>query len=239
MGGRRPLAGLGLSPVRRWPPGATVVVRQHRGGRFRAVTPMVVVEDRPDRTVLYVPAGTRFLAPADAAGRVTRSIRDEVGLAPDRWRDRAALHVVPAGAGFSVMLRWGRSFDDFRGWYVNVQEPLRRTAVGFDSMDQTLDVVIGPDRRRVEVKDDDELRRAASDGFFGPEEVAAIRAAARTATAMVLEGAPPLDEPWHRWRPDPAWTVPELPAGWEAEPLTPSPWAPAAGAAARPGQVGR
>src|SRR5690606_41243848 len=113
------------------------------------------------------PAATTSRAPAAAAGRVPRSIRAEVGLAPARWRDRAALHVVPAGAGFSVMLRWGRSFDAFRGWYVNVQEPLRRTAVGFDSMDQTLDVVIGPDRRRVEVKDDDELRRAASDGVLG------------------------------------------------------------------------
>src|SRR5690606_11009351 len=139
VGGRRPLAGLGLSPVRRWPPGATVVVRQHRGGRFRAVTPMVVVEDRPDRTVLYVPAGARSVAPAAAAGGVPRSVRGEGGRASGRWRDRAALHVVPGGAGFSVMLRWGRSFGDVRGWYVNVQEPLRRTAVGFDSMDQTLD----------------------------------------------------------------------------------------------------
>lgn len=221
-----------------WPPGSTVVVRQHRSGRFRAATPMVVVEDGPHRTVLYVPGGTVFAAPADRWGRVTRSIRDEAGTTPDVWRDHAALHIVPAGAGFAVMARWGRSFDDFTGFYVNVQEPLRRTAIGFDSMDQTLDVIIGPDRRTVRVKDDDELRAAAADGFFPPAEVAAIRRAADDATRMVLDGEPPFDEPWHRWRPDPAWPVPVLPPGWSAEPLSPSPWADAGELVRHAGQSG-
>jgi uncharacterized protein len=252
VGGRCPLASLGLTDTgpdvaaadlaaaaapaaaRRWPTGATVVIRQHRHGRFRAVNPMVVVEDRPDRRVFYVPRGTGFMAPADRAGRVTRSIRDEVGVVPDRWRDRAALHVVPEGAAFAVILRWEQSFDDFAGFYVNLQEPLRPTAIGFDAMDQTLDVLISPDRSQVRVKDEEELHEAAGDGFFSAAEVDAIREAAHLATRMVVDGVPPFDEPWHRWRPDPAWPTPELPAGWEAVPLSPSPWVAAAtGASAR------
>ena len=208
----------------RWPPGSTVVVRQHRHGRFRAVTPMVLAEDRPDRTLLYVPHGTRFLAPADRSGRVTRAIREEVGTTPDRWRDHAALHVVPDGAAFAVMVRWRRSFDDFAGFYVNMQEPLRRTTIGFDSMDQTLDVLVDPDRLQVRIKDEDELRDAARHGFFSAAEVAEILAAARSATRMVLDRVPPFDEPWHLWRPDPRWSAPTLPDGWGSEPLSPSPW---------------
>lgn len=225
MGNRRTLAGLGLTgpAMRPWPRGSTVVVRQHRHGRVRAVTPMVLAEDRPDRTVLYVARGTRFLAPADRSGRVTRSIRDEVGTTPDRWRDHAALHIVPDGAAFAVMVRWRRSFDDFAGFYLNAQEPLRRTAIGFDSMDQTLDVLIDPHRSRVRVKDADELRDAARHGFFSAAEVAEIQAAARSATRMVLDRAPPFDEPWHLWRPDPAWRTPELPDSWGDEALSPSP----------------
>ena len=208
----------------RWPPGSTVVVRQHRHGRFRAVTPMVLAEDRPDRTLLYVPHGTRFLAPGDRPGRVTRAIREEDGTTPDRWRDHAALHVVPDGAAFAVMVRWRRSFDDFAGFYVNMQEPLRRTTIGFDSMDQTLDVLVDPDRLQVRIKDEDELRDAARHGFFSAAEVAEILAAARSATRMVLDRVPPFDEPWHLWRPDPSWSAPTLPAGWGSEPLSPSPW---------------
>lgn len=236
MGDRRTVAALGLTGLSkwRWPPGSTVVVRQHRRGRLRAVTPMVVAEDRPDRTVLYVPRGTLFLAPADRSGRVTRSIRDEVGTTPDRWRDHAALHVVPVGAAFSVMVRWRRSFDDFAGFYVNAQEPLRPTGIGFDSMDQTLDVVIDPRRSEVRVKDGDELRDAARRGFFSVAEVAEIRAAAQSATRMVLDRVPPFDEPWHLWRPDPAWPAPELPDGWRAEPLSPSPWPDASSPARSP-----
>jgi hypothetical protein len=225
VGDRRTLARLGLTgAMRRWPPGSTVVVRQHRHARFRAVTPMVLVEDQPSRTLLYVPRGTRFLAPADRSGRVTRSICDEVGTTPDHWRDHAALHIVPGGAAFAVMVRWRQSFEDFAGFYVNVQEPLRQTDIGFDSMDQTLDVLIAPDRSQVLVKDEDELHDAARRGFFSAAEVAEIRAAAHTATEMVLDRLPPFDEPWHRWRPDPTWSAPQLPDDWASEPLSPSPW---------------
>jgi hypothetical protein len=257
VGDGRALAGLGLTapppadpraaspdrgprPARAWPPGATVVIRQHRHGRFRAANPMVVVEDRPDRRVFYVPRGTRFMAPADGAGRVTRSIRDEVGVVPDRWRDRAALHIVPDGAAFAVILRWQRSFDDFAGYYVNLQEPLRPTAIGFDAMDQTLDVIISADRSEVRVKDEAELREATRDGFFSTDEVASIRDAAAQATRMVLDREPPFDEPWAKWRPDPGWPAPELTPGWQSVPLSPSPWphaAPPSGGTAPHGVV--
>ena len=210
-------------------PGETVVVRQHRHGRFRAITPMVVVEDGPACTVLYVPRGTPFLAPADASGRITRRILDEVGLAPDQWRDHAALHVVPAEAPFAVIAQWGTSFDDFTGYYVNVQEPLRRTAIGFDSMDQALDVRISAELTSVRLKDVDELEEAADAGFFAVAEVEAIRAAAAAAIAMVVRREAPFDRPWPAWRPDPAWAIPTLPPDWADVPLSPSPWVPVAG----------
>jgi hypothetical protein len=187
---------------------------------------MVVVEDRPQRAVLFVPQDTPFLAPADASGCITRRIPEEAGLAPDCRRDQGALHIVPAGAPFAVIAQWRDSFDDFAGYYVNVQEPLRRTAIGFDSMDQALDVLISADLREVCHKDVDELHEAADAGFFGTAEVVAIHRAAERAVTMVVEGQPPFDEPWSDWRPDPSWAVPVLPPDWADEPLTPSPWAP-------------
>lgn len=233
MARRRPLAGLGLrsrpgptrpGPARRFDPGQTAVVRQHRGGRFRAVTPTTVVADEPDRVLLYVPHGTTFLAPADAAGRVTRRIAREAGVTPDRWRDHAALHIVPDGAPFAVMARWGRSWDDFTGYYVNVQEPLRRTAIGFDTMDQTLDLIVDPDLTTWSLKDHQELVDATRAGFFTADEAAAIEAIVDTAVELVADHRPPFDEEWAAWRPDPAWPAPELPAGWEEEPLRAGPW---------------
>jgi hypothetical protein len=63
--------------------------------------------------------------------------------------------------------------------------------------------------------------------------VAEIRAAAQLATRMVLDRVPPCDEPWHRWRPDPASSAADLLGDWASEPLSPSPWtdpAPSTGA---------
>jgi hypothetical protein len=186
---------------------------------------MIVVCDDAEHTVLFVPRDTIFLAPADRSGRVTRRIADEAGLTPDRWRDRGGLHIVPAGAAFSVMARWETSFEDFSGYYVNLQEPLRPTRIGFDTMDQTLDVVVSADLAHWTYKDEDELTDAAAHGFYSLDEVAAIRAAAQQAVDLLTGRRQPFDERWESWRPDPAWPLPTLPPRWQEEPVSPSPWA--------------
>lgn len=101
-------------------------------------------------------------------------------------------------------------------------------------MDQTLDVLIAPDRSEIRVKDENELGDAARHGFFSAAEVAEIRAAARTATEMVLGRAPSFDDPWQLSRPDPTWPTPQLPDGWDSAPLSPSPWADAKPAGGSP-----
>ena len=56
-------------------------------------------------------------------------------------------------------------------------------------------------------KDEDELVEAARLGYL---DEAAVRAEA----AKVL-AEPPWPTGWEDWRPDPAWEVPAMPAGWD------------------------
>jgi hypothetical protein len=51
----------------------------------------------------------------------------------------------------------------FRGWYVNTLLPFRRTPVGIDIVDNTLDIVVRPDRDWY-WKDQDELQIAVAKG---------------------------------------------------------------------------
>ena len=44
-----------------------------------------------------------------------------------------------------IGLFWEDATDLFRGWYFNLQTPLRRSNVGFDLFDYFLDVVVRPD----------------------------------------------------------------------------------------------
>ena len=82
----------------------------------------------------------------------------------------------------------------FEHWYVNFEQPLRRSPVGFDTFDEKLDLIVQPDGRYV-WKDEDELEQAAALGLV---DAAAVRAEA----ARVLEEWP-FPTGWEDWRPDP------------------------------------
>ena len=116
------------------------------------------------------------------------------------------------GASHSVYVHWGR-VGEFLGWYVNLEEPWRETALGFDTTDHLLDVWIDPDRTW-RWKDEDHLAEAVEIGLFTQEKADAVRAEGERAIERVDAWSAPYDEGWERWRPDPTVPVPELAAGW-------------------------
>src|SRR5258708_7659187 len=57
------------------------------------------------------------------------------------WAD--TLRLMFSGRSHSVWLTW-RPDGGFVGYYVNLEEPFRRTRIGFDTNDHTLDIVVTP-----------------------------------------------------------------------------------------------
>lgn len=104
-------------------------------------------------------------------------------------------------------------------WYINLQTPLQQTAIGFDSTDHVLDLVIAADGSSWRWKDLDEFEQAVSRGFVSPEQEAAIRAAGENALALARAALPPFDEEFLRFRPDPAWRPASLSSGWRDYPV--------------------
>jgi hypothetical protein len=80
-------------------------------------------------------------------------------------------------------------------------------------------MVVAPDLRSWRWKDEDELAWAQEVGRVTAAEAQAIRAEGDRVLERVRRRAAPFSDGWERWAPDPAWTVPELPAAWDA--LTP------------------
>jgi hypothetical protein len=78
------------------------------------------------------------------------------------WTRARMLHLVTPGAAHAIHLWWLPPDWHFGGWYVNLQEPIRRASVGFDYMDQMLDIVIEPDLSW-RWKDEEELEAAVND----------------------------------------------------------------------------
>jgi hypothetical protein len=205
----------GTSDPRRWSRGDTVALREIWLGRIWFARPAIVVEDLPEMTTFHVPSGIRFMQPVDDEGTYLKVYADAWDLAAAPWGspDFALSFAFPQ-TPYGVILGYEPP-GELRDYYVNLQTPLRRTAIGFDYTDHLLDVVIPADRSSWAWKDEDELEAAVRRGLFSEAEAAWFRHWGERAAEHVLLGQPPFDRDWSTWRPDPAWGVPVLPDGWD------------------------
>lgn len=123
------------------------------------------------------------------------------------------LWLARPGAAHAIGLFWQGPDRQFLGWYGNLQAPLQRTAIGFDSADHALDVQIAPDRTW-NWKDEDEFASVLERGVISREDALAIRAEGERVVAAVETNGWPFNAGWERWQPDPAWPIPLMPAEW-------------------------
>jgi hypothetical protein len=100
------------------------------------------------------------------------------------------------------------------GWYVNLQQPMRRNPVGFEAMDLMLDVVAEPDLSW-RWKDLDELHEVVRREILNRELGELVHQTALGVIGDIEQGRAPFGDPWPHWRPDPSWSTPELAAGWD------------------------
>jgi predicted RNA-binding protein associated with RNAse of E/G family len=127
------------------------------------------------------------------------------------WHTNRILWVWPRAVSYMIGHIWEDATDQFRGWYLNLQTPLRRSHIGFDLWDQLLDVVVRPDRTWF-WNDEDQFEDAIRLHVIGSTEAAAVRAQGesliRGLDALLPTGC-------EDWRPEPGWPVLELPGGWD------------------------
>lgn len=191
-------------------------------GKVWSARPMRVVEDAPDRIALWFPRGTRWMAPIDDPAREWNGDRGE-RLADCALRgewvhrelewDVDTLSLMRPRAWHALWVSWLPSGEHW-GWYVNLQRPFRRTALGFETMDLALDLIIDA-HGSWRWKDEDELEIFVGRGVYEAELPERLRAEALAVVALAEHREGPFAEPWPEWRPDPAWPLPELPAGWD------------------------
>ena len=199
--------------MNRWKPGEPVTVREVWQGKIWTVRALTAVRDELGLIALYQPAGAPWKRPYSLDGRPLRLPLEPWVLRDDSLPEDALRLVVP-GDAHSVLLLWRERWQ-LMCWYINLEEPFRRTPIGFDYMDQTLDIVVEPDMSSWRWKDEDELEEAIAKGIYSPEQARATRAEGERALRRLLAREPPYDERWEDWRPDPSWATPQIGDGWE------------------------
>ena len=180
-----------------------------------SVLPVRVVEDSASTVSLWLPLGTSSIKPVlhdRSPGSPRRWLPGTWSLEPATWKWAELLIVIPNGRRHATWLRWSPQ-RQFLGWYVNIQGPLTRTYLGFDHLDQQLDILIEPDHSW-HLKDEDELDVAVQLGRIDAADADEVRSEAKRVIADVEHGKPPFTSNWIWWAPPTAWNHPELPDNW-------------------------
>jgi hypothetical protein len=198
--------------VRRFEPGEAVALREIWHGRVWGARPATVVGEQPHQTMLFIPAGIRWMAPF-RDGRRLKIQQEDFELVELRYDEAHVLSFSWPSTRYAVLLCFRPDWSTWN-WYVNLEDPLRRTPVGFDTLDHELDVIVGFDGSW-SWKDEDELEEAIRRGVIAEDEEPGLRADGERALRRILDREPPFDRDWSDWRPDPSWPVPVLPEGWD------------------------
>jgi hypothetical protein len=203
-------------------PGEVIVQQEVWDGLVWAARPMVVVEDDGDFVALWFPKGTTWKRPIpppdhpavdDRGARLASCLVRREWVFEDAEWEVATLVLMRAGEWSAVWVSW---LDDGTqwGWYVNLQEPYRRTPLGFATMDLALDVLVDNDRTW-RWKDEDELATFVAAGVLDDSLAAQLREEGLRVARRAERNEPPFDGTWPEWRPDPSWHLPELLDGWD------------------------
>ena len=157
---------------------------------------MRVVEDLAELLATYICPGAPFMFPP---GREPRPWRDRVA-----WQGHGVLMLQRPGRARAISVFWNGPEREFAGWYVNFQEPFRRTERGFDTQDLDCDIWI-PAQQGLGMEGCRHLRAAR-------RRRPLTRRRSRRPGSRAAASPPSLDagSRWsgsilELWEPDPAW----------------------------------
>lgn len=194
-------------PVRRWSTGEVILRREVlRDRRSWLEVPVIVVRDEPGLLVTFIAERAPFRFPP---GRWPTPDGLHPWHAKERWQGHGVLMLQQPDEMHAIWHFWDGPERRFAGWYVNFQEPFRRTPHGYDTQDLELDIWI-PAGGEWRWKDAEVLDQRVREGRFTAGQVAAVRAEGRRVAAELDAGRRWWDEEWARWSPDPAWPAPTL-----------------------------
>jgi hypothetical protein len=205
----------------RWSFGDAVIYRGLWKGHIWWALPVRVVQDTRELIALYWPAGTPSKRTAERATARDIFLNPQPTLADRHWTDTDILTLCDEKAAYSINAMWSAKNGVLLCWYVNLQEPLHRKAVGFETEDHLLDIVFQPDLSGWEWKDEDELAQAVELGEYSKQKVHEIYAAAEEAIESIMSGRSWISDKWSTWHAPNSWDVLELPQDWDASPSDP------------------
>jgi protein associated with RNAse G/E len=203
-----------------WQPGDVVSWRGIFDKRVWHVQPTIVVKDSPQELVLTLLPGTECIAEETyPKGKKNGNRRwnfknSNWNLEKYTWQTNRLLLIFEPEEYYSTIYFWNNTSNEFLCYYINFQEPFRRSAHSVDTLDLDLDIIIRPDLS-FEWKDEDDYQKAIDHRIIFPEWIQGIEEAKREVFDKLERRQYPFDGHWLNWMPEPSWSPPRLPANWD------------------------
>ena len=189
--------------MRRFEPGETVVIREVLNGHVWTVRPVTVIEDSPTHFISWLAPGTLIDYPVgvEHGEKCFRMwLSNEWMLEPKEFLPPGMLRIARFNAPYEVFATMGPK-GGVASWYVNFQRPIVRTTIGFDTMDEILDLEVRGDFSSWSRKDVDELELAIRMGFIDNATGARLLDACSAVEESLNRGIVPWDMRWANWTP--------------------------------------
>lgn len=195
--------------------GQSAILRGVGWNKLWWAIPVTVVQDTVNLNALYWPAGTK------GKNTVRRPTIDDLlhpeqlAIGDTKWTRTDVLMLTIPEESFSIYVMWQAGHTMLDCWYINIQDALKRTKIGFDTMDHMLDIVVSPDMSEWQWKDEDEFSEAESKGIYSTDEAEQIRSAGVKAIEALRGDRRDFYERWQYWKPPAEWQIPSLTANWD------------------------
>lgn len=203
-----------------WSYGDLITWRGIYRERIWHVQPTLLVKDSPQEVVTTLLPGTECVAEEGYPQQKKNDrhrwyfVDRDWQLATYTWKTNRLLLIFEPEKYYSTILFWNHGSDEFLCYYINFQLPFRRNHRSLDTLDLDLDIVIRPDLT-YEWKDLDDYQTAIEHGVILPEWIQGIESAKSEILEKLARRQYPFDGSWLDWMPDPSWSPPTLPEGWD------------------------
>ncbi len=186
------------------------------GGKVFWAYPTIVVQDTDDLIALFMPAGVHGKDVDHHPKPEEFGMIEEITVNDVIWQWTDVLYLIVPSEPFSTYLMWETGTRNLRCVYINLQDPIQHTPIGYDTMDHMLDIVVSPDLAEWRWKDEDEIAEAEQVGYFSPDAVRQIRRNGMNALHLIRGERRARIENWMAWQPNPLWQLPQLPDNWNS-----------------------
>ncbi|MCA1824570.1 MAG: DUF402 domain-containing protein, partial [Frankia sp.] len=142
-----------------WSHGDVVLRREVLHGRLWCAMPTYVVADDAELLVVFLQTGSKLGFP-EMPAEWTHAWH---AAGHTQWSGHGRLMMHRPGDAYSVDVFWEGPDRRFAGWYLNLQEPYRRSSDGFSTLDHELDLWM-PAGGAWRMKDEDLFEQRVREG---------------------------------------------------------------------------